>query len=33
MNKNDIGKTVGISGAVAVIITIVCQMFHTGGVP
>jgi len=33
MNKNDIGKTAGISGAVAVIITIVCQMFHAGGVP
>ena len=33
MNKNDIGKTAGISGAVAVIITVVCQMFHTGGVP
>jgi len=33
MNKNDIGKTAGISGAVAVIITIVCQIFHAGGVP
>jgi len=33
MNKNDIGKTAGISGAVAVIITVVCQMFHAGGVP
>jgi len=33
MDKNDIGKTAGISGAVAVIITVVCQLFHSGGVP
>tara|TARA_R100001086_G_C11665458_1_gene211440 strand:- start:72 stop:173 length:102 start_codon:yes stop_codon:yes gene_type:complete len=33
MNKNNIGKSAGIGGAVAVIITIVCQLFHAGGVP
>tara|TARA_R110002020_G_scaffold467051_1_gene690275 strand:+ start:173 stop:274 length:102 start_codon:yes stop_codon:yes gene_type:complete len=33
MKKNEIGKTAGISGAVALIVTIVCQMFHSGGVP
>jgi len=33
MNKNDIGKTAGIGGAIAVIITIACQLFHSGGVP
>jgi hypothetical protein len=31
MNKNDIGKTAGISGAVAVIVSIICQLFHSGG--
>jgi len=30
MNKNDIGKTAGISGAVAVIVSIICQIFHGG---
>jgi hypothetical protein len=33
MQKNDIGKTAGISGAVAVIVSIMCQVFHSGGVP
>ena len=33
MKKNEIGKTAGISGVVALIVTIVCQMFHSGGVP
>jgi hypothetical protein len=33
MNKNDIGKVAGISGVVAVIISIICQVFHNGGVP
>tara|TARA_R100000687_G_scaffold79278_1_gene73404 strand:+ start:117 stop:218 length:102 start_codon:yes stop_codon:yes gene_type:complete len=33
MNKNDIGKVAGISGAVAVIISIVCSLTHNGGVP
>jgi len=33
MQKNDIGKTAGISGAVAVIVSIICQVFHNGGVP
>jgi len=33
MKKNDIGKTAGISGAVAVIVSIICQVFHSGGVP
>jgi len=33
MNKNNIGKFAGIGGAVAVIITVVCQLFHAGGVP
>jgi len=33
MNKNEIGKTAGISGAVALIITIICNMFHSGVSP
>ena len=33
MQKNDIGKLGGISGAVAVIVVIICQLFHNGGVP
>jgi len=33
MQKNDIGKTARISGAVAVIVSIICQVFHSGGVP
>ena len=33
MNKNDISKTAGISGAVALIITIICNMFHSGAIP
>ena len=30
MQKNDIGKLGGISGAVAVIVVIICQLFHSG---
>tara|TARA_Y100001951_G_scaffold5262_1_gene3386 strand:+ start:239 stop:340 length:102 start_codon:yes stop_codon:yes gene_type:complete len=33
MDRKDFGKGAGIGGAVAVIITIVCQLFHAGGVP
>jgi len=33
MQKNDIGKTAGISVAVAVIVSVMCQIFHSGGVP
>jgi len=33
MNKNEIGKVAGISGAIAVLVSILCQVFHTGGVP
>jgi len=33
MQKNDIGKVAGISGAVALIVSVVCQLFHSGGVP
>ncbi len=33
MQKNDIGKVGGISGIVALIVTIVCQLFHEGGIP
>tara|TARA_R100000687_G_C6318716_1_gene103941 strand:- start:141 stop:242 length:102 start_codon:yes stop_codon:yes gene_type:complete len=33
MDKNNIGKMAGVGGAIAVIITVVCQLFHAGGVP
>jgi len=33
MDKKSSGITVGISGAVAVIISIICQIFHDGGIP
>jgi len=33
MKKNDIGKGAGVSGAVAVIVTVICQLFHNGGIP
>jgi hypothetical protein len=33
MDKKNGGITVGISGAVAVIISIICQVFHNGGIP
>jgi len=33
MQKNDIGKLGGISGAVALVVVIICQLFHNGGVP
>jgi len=33
MQKNDIGKLGGISGIVALIVTVICQLFHEGGIP
>jgi len=33
MQKNDIGKLGGISGVVALIVVVICQVFHAGGVP
>ena len=33
MEKNTIGKFAGVSGAVAVIVTVICQIFHNGGIP
>ena len=33
MQKNDIGKVGGISGIVALIVTVICQLFHNGGIP
>jgi len=33
MQKNDIGKVGGISGIVALIVTVICQLFHEGGIP
>jgi len=33
MQKNDIGKVGGISGIVALIVTVICQLFHDGGIP
>jgi len=33
MDKKSGGITVGLSGAVAVIISIICQIFHDGGIP
>jgi len=33
MQKNDIGKVAGISGAVALIVSVICQLFHSGGSP
>jgi len=33
MDRKSGGITVGISGAVAVIISIICQIFHDGGIP
>jgi hypothetical protein len=33
MDKKNSGIAVGISGAVAVIISIICQIFHDGGIP
>ena len=33
MEKNTFGKGIGIGSAVAVIIGIICQLTHNGGVP
>jgi hypothetical protein len=33
MQKNDIGKLGGISGGVALVVVIICQLFHSSGVP
>ena len=33
MQKNDIGKLGGVSGAVALVVVIICQLFHSGGTP
>jgi len=33
MDKKSGGITVGLSGAVVVIISIICQIFHDGGIP
>jgi len=33
MQKNDIGKLGGVSGAVALVVVIICQLFHSSGVP
>lgn len=33
MQKNDIGKVGGISGIVALIVVVICQLFHEGGIP
>jgi len=33
MDRKNSGITVGISGAVAVIISVICQIFHDGGIP
>ena len=33
MEKNTFGKGIGVGGTVAVIIGIICQLTHNGGVP
>ena len=33
MQKNDIGKLGGVSGVVALIVVVICQVFHAGSVP
>jgi len=33
MQKNDIGKLGGVSGVVAIIVVVICQLFHAGNVP
>jgi len=33
MQKNDIGKVGGVAGIVALIVTVICQLFHEGGIP
>jgi len=33
MDKNAFGKGAGIGGIIAVIVTVLCQVLHNGGVP
>jgi len=33
MDKKIVGKYAGLTGAVALIITIICQITHNGGLP
>jgi len=33
MRKNDIGKTAGLCGAVSLVVVLICQLFHEGGIP
>ena len=33
MDKNSFGKGIGVGGAVAVIIAVICQLFDGGGMP
>ena len=33
MDKNSFGKGIGVAGAVALIITIICQITHNGAIP
>jgi len=33
MDKKIAGKYAGVAGAVALIITIICQITHNGGIP
>jgi len=33
MEKNSFGKGIGIGGALAIIVGILCQVFDSGGVP
>jgi len=33
MDKKLVGKYAGISGIVALVITVLCQVMHNGGIP
>jgi len=33
MNKKIAGKYAGLAGAVALVITVLCQVTHNGGIP
>ena len=33
MDKKSFGKGAGIGGAVAIIISVICQLTHSGGLP
>ena len=33
MDKKDFGKGAGIGGIIAIIITVLCQVVHNGGIP